>query len=636
MDNMGFIKIAAAIPMGKVADVEYNLDQHKKLIQQAEEQGIKILVFPELSLTSYTCGDLFFHQSLLEAAFAGLVTLAEQSKNSEMLIIVGLPIILQNNLYNCAAVINQGKILGIIPKTHVPNYREFYEIRWFTPYEHQSPLYFTHNGDEIPFHNRLIFKETDHPALQVGVEICEDFWHPIPPSSLLTQNGAIVICNLSASNVLVGKDDYRQLLVKSQSSRTISAYCYCSTGMGESTTDVVFDAAAYIYENGQCLTQSQRFLRENQLIVSDIDCEKLVNERIRMNTFSQRKDDISYIPFQLNIKEEADYQLKYPVYPYPFVPDHPEKLDLRCAEIFSIQSSALAKRLETLENSPAIIGLSGGLDSTLALLVTIKAYQLINSKISKIKAVTMPGFGTSQKTYQLVKKLCSLLQIQLQDLHIRDISKLLYKKIDHNIELQDTVYENIQARARTYLLMSIANQHNGLVIGTGDLSEIALGWSTYNGDHISMYNVNSSVPKTLVRFLINWVAEKEFSGKITEILKAITELPISPELLPPDGNKITQKTEDTIGPYELNDFFLFYFVRQGFSREKILYLAQIAFSTKYDKQEIEKWLNLFYHRFFTSQWKRDCVPAGPKIGSIDLSPRGSWRMPSEAAKNIFQ
>ncbi|HOV13994.1 MAG TPA: NAD(+) synthase, partial [Spirochaetota bacterium] len=554
------------------------------------------------------------------------------TKNLSILILIGIPLINTNKLFNCAAVLNKGKILGIIPKTYIPGYKEFYEPRWFAssfePHSESINLL----GQDVKFSTNLLFIDKNNKNLVVGAEICEDLWMAIPPSSKQALGGATLLCNLSASNVLVAKNEYGRELIKNQSARCIAGYIYVSSGMGESTTDVVFDSDGIICENGQILTESKRFFRENQIIYTEIDVEKLISERIKINTFVNSNEIFQYIEFEGNTNNII---ISRSISAHPFIPDDKKNIDTRCEEIFNIQSSGLAKRLESLPNTKAVIGVSGGLDSTLVLLVTVNTFRILNRNVKEIIAVTMPGFGTTNQTYNNAINLCKNLGIDIIEINIKDISNLMFDKVGVEKEKYDVTYENIQARARTYILMSVANKHNGIVIGTGDLSEIALGWSTYNGDHISMYNVNSSIPKTLVKFLIEWVKDTQFDDTTKIILKEIIEQPISPELLPTDGKDFTQKTEDKIGPYELHDFFLYYFLRYGFKFKKILFLSKIAFKSKYDDITIEKWLNVFFKRFFTNQWKRDCVPAGVKVGTIDLSPRGSWRMPADCDFSDF-
>ncbi len=632
MKNYGFVKIACGIPFGKIADIDHNKNQIISMIKNAAYNDSSLILFPELSITSYTCQDLFQQTSILSKSVDAVFEIAEKTKNLNIVTIVGLPIVNANRLFNCAAVINKGNILGIIPKSYIPGYREFYEPRWFSGMECTHDEEIILNNIKIPFGTDLLFIDKNNSDFIVGVEICEDMWMPIPPSSYQSLAGATILCNLSASNILVGKSEYRREVVKNQASRCIGAYVYCSAGMGESTTDVVFDADATIVENGITLAESKRFLRENQIIYADIDIERLVIDRVRLRSLKILEKKYKMIQFECQNKK---IKINRFFDPHPFVPQDETKLNERCEEIFNIQSAGLAKRLESIPGTKAVIGVSGGLDSTLALLVTIKAFKIVGRNLKDIIAVTMPGFGTSSATYNNIVNLCKKFDIDFREISIKDISTKMLDTINQSPDKHDVVYENIQARARTYLLMTIANKEHGIVIGTGELSEIALGWSTYNGDHISMYNVNSSVPKTLVKFSIKWVSKTEFDNDIKNILNSILDLPISPELIPADGKGIKQKTEDIIGPYELHDFFLYYFIRFGFDSKKILFLAQSAFKDKYDKEIISKWLKVFIKRFFQNQWKRDCVPAGPKVGSVDLSPRGSWRMPSEAENNLF-
>lgn len=632
MDNFGFYKVSAAIPTVSVANPQENSKNIISLVKEAFKENSKMVVFPELSITGYTCGDLFQKSSLINESQLALFNIASNTKELPILILVGLPIPNNNKLYNCAAVINRGKILAIIPKSYIPGYREFYEPRWFSTTESPYSPYVILQGQKINFGTNFLFRDKNESGATIGVEICEDLWVPIPPSSYQALAGATILTNLSASNVLVAKSDYRRELVKNQSARCLAGYIYSSSGFGESTTDVVFDGDATIVENGVILKESKRFLHNNQIIHSEIDLERLQLERIRQNSMSGTEKIFEIIEFET---KKSIINITRKLSPKPFIPQEKNKLSLRCEEIFNIQASGLARRLQSIPNINATIGISGGLDSTLALLVTIKAFSILKKDLQKINALTMPGFGTSSRTYNNAVSLCKELGVNLTEIDIKDISSLMFDKLNISSSNHNIVYENVQARARTYILMSEANKTNSIVIGTGDLSEIALGWSTYNGDHISMYNVNSSVPKTLVIFLVEWIANNEFNENVRKILLDIIEQPISPELIPPKDDEIIQKTEDKIGPYELHDFFLYYFLRFGFSGEKILFLAKIAFKDKYTKDTIKKWLKTFFTRFFHSQWKRDCVPGGPKIGSIDLSPRGSWRMPSEADIDAF-
>jgi len=627
MNKHGFLKVAAAIPFTAVAGVMHNAEQIIAMSIEASYKAASVIVFPELSLTSYTCGDLFLQSDLLRQVEDGLSLILEKTSQLPSLIIIGMPVACNNLLFNCACVLNRGRILGLVPKTYVPGYKEFYEPRWFASSSSLTADSIVVCGQRVPFGTNLLFQDRFNPKMILAIEICEDLWVPIPPSCHHVLAGATVIANLSASNILAGKKEYRTELVKNQSARCICGYIYCSAGMGESTTDVVFDADAIIAENASVLAESVRFIRKEQIIYSEIDVEKMVSERLKMNTFQNSAQPYTCIPYESSSHE---FELTRFIDPHPFVPSDKARFDVRCNEIFNIQAAGLAKRIESIPNCKAVIGISGGLDSTLALLVVSHAFKILKRSPADIITLTMPGFGTTDRTYNNAVTLCKSLGTSFREISIREISNTMFDKIGLETGKYNITYENIQARARTYLLMSVANEENGIVIGTGDLSEIALGWSTYNGDHISMYNVNSSIPKTLVKFLVNWVAENQMEQEIRATLHDITEQPISPELLPSDGKEMSQLTEDKIGPYELHDFYLFHFVRNGFSFKKILYLAELAFKDKYDVETIEKWLRMFFKRFFQNQWKRDCVPGGVKVGSIDLSPRGSWRMPAEA------
>ncbi len=633
MKNYGFIKAGFAVPQLSIGNPDSNAAKIIQLIRQASSSGIKIIVFPELSITSYTSQDLFGNVSLLENSIKALISIAENTKFENILSVVGLPVMWGNSLYNCAAAVCRGEILGLVPKSYIPNYKEFYESRWFTSGKDIKGCSITIGGKEVPFGTDILLRDTTYAGITVGIEICEDLWVPNPPSSTLATCGAVIICNLSASNGLVGKNDYRKSLISSQSARTVSGYIYASSGISESTTDAVFDGAGFIYENGIPLCESELYSFEDQIVHSDIDIERLLLDRTRTGTFDTRHNDCRIIDYAL---EEVFTDIERPVDPHPFVPSNESDLKKRCIEIITIQSRGLAARIKSIGSPKAVIGLSGGLDSTLALLVTIKAFTDIGKPLSDIIGVTMPGFGTTGMTLNAVTELCSELGIGLENIGIKDISELMFEKIGQEPAVHDITYENVQARARTYILMSMANKHGGIVIGTGDLSEIALGWSTYNGDHISMYNVNSSIPKTLVKFLIKQLSTMDFSKKAAEILERILGFPITPELLPSDGKNFVQDTEEKIGPYELNDFFLYYFVRFGFSAEKIVYLCVKAFRDRYSETDIKRHYDNFIKRFFASQWKRDCVPGGPKVGSIDLSPRSSWRMSTESCMNIFR
>ncbi|OHD38957.1 MAG: NAD(+) synthase [Spirochaetes bacterium GWF1_31_7] len=632
MQHYGFIKTALGIPFSNPGDLHTNTEKIIALSIEAFNNGSSIILFPELSITGYTCQDLFSNSIIIQKTIESIITIKNKTKFTDIIITVGAPLIWNNGLYNCAVVIQSGKILGIVPKIFLAQYREFYEARWFKSGLGIKNQHIPIDGEMICFGTETLFRNSKNPAMVIGIEICEDVWTSSPPSGTLAENGATIILNLSASNIIIGKDLYRRKLIEMQSARLIAAYLYCNTSAAESTTDLVFDGDGLIYENGILLSQSERFLRKDQLLYADIDLELLTHERTKITSFPSSSDNFNSIDFS---QQRKTFELTRLYAKHPFVPANNDLLHNRCKEIFTIQATGLAKRLETTQ-CKAVIGLSGGLDSTLALLVTIKAMKLLNKNPqTEIIPITMPGFGTTTMTRNAVEKLCDELAIPLLQYPIHDISNTMFDTIEHPRDTHDITYENIQARSRTYILMSIANKHNGIVIGTGDLSELALGWSTYNGDHISMYNVNSSIPKTLVKYLINEISQTEFDGHAREILSDILTFPISPELLPTSGNTVVQKTEDVIGPYELHDFFLYYFVRWGFTPEKIKCITNKTFSDIYSEDEISQWLTVFIKRFFTSQWKRDCVPAGPKVGSIDLSPRGSWRMSAEMSINDF-
>lgn len=634
---MDFIKVGAACPKTKVADIAYNIENICTCIEDAKKQNIKFLVFPELSVTSYTCGDLFLNSSLLSASLDGLESIVKNSIDKDMLIAVGAPLLYNNALYNCAYLIFEGDILGIVPKSYIPNYSEFYEKRWFTQgvniTDQKVNLSFQ---KDIPFGTNLIFNAGDY---KFGVEICEDLWVTIPPSSYLSLAGANIIGNLSASNELVSKKDYRKSLISNQSARCISSYIYSSAGVHESTTDLLFSGHLIIAENGSTLEENSRFQRDNEVISSCIDIFKLNSERLKNLSFRDSSSFLSqsfkYVDF--NFKDTKINKFARYIDKHPFVPSNIHERDERCKEIFNIQSSALAKRLEHVGLKKAVIGISGGLDSTLALLVIAKTFKLLGIDNKNIITITMPGFGTTDRTYNNALTLCKELNCDLREINIVEASLQHFKDIGHDKDIHDVTYENVQARERTQILMDLANKEGGLLIGTGDLSELALGWCTYNGDHMSMYSVNPSIPKTLVRYLVKYVAENESNKDVSETLLDILDTPVSPELLPKDreGN-ITQKTEDIVGPYELHDFFLYHFIKHGSSKERILFLAENAFKGDYSKEEIQKWLDKFIYRFFTQQFKRSALPDGPKVGSISLSPRGDWRMPSDASFSSFK
>ena len=622
----GFVKIAAAIPRVKVADCGFNSTTINSVLSEAVKQGVEIICFPELSVTAYTCGDLFLQSTLLKGAEEGLALILSNKNSHGPLCFVGMPVKKGNALYNAAIAIQNNKILGVIPKTNIPNYGEFYEKRWFVPgCPEQAVSEITICGQTVPFGTDILFSCGE---VCVGVEICEDLWMPVPPSSRQALAGANILVNLSASNDIAGKDSYVRELVKQQSARCVSAYVYTSAGMGESTTDLVFAGKSVISKNGIILNEAKKFYNDNQLTISEADVEKIMFDRRKNTGFnSNAASTFTFIPFQR--RESCSIPPEVAVNPRPFVPSL-ENMDCRCSEIFQIQAAGLRKRLEHTGIKTAVIGISGGLDSTLALLVCIEAFKMQNLPLQGIIAVTMPGFGTTGRTYNNAIGLIKESGVSLREISIKDACLQHFKDICHNPEIHDVTYENSQARERTQILMDIANMENALVIGTGDLSELALGWATYNGDHMSMYGVNAGVPKTLVRYLIQWQISG-MAGNVRNILEDILNTPVSPELLPADNSgTIAQKTEDIVGPYDLHDFFLYYVLRYGFGPSKIYFLVCGAFKNEFTGKEILKWMNIFYRRFFSQQFKRSCLPDGPKVGSVNLSPRGDWRMPSDA------
>lgn len=632
----GFVKVAAATPEIKVADCIYNREQIVGMIKDCEEEKAKLVVFPELCITGYTCGDLFLHETLLASALEQLKVIKESTKDLEITVVVGLPMMKNHKLYNVAAVLQKGKILGIVPKSYIPNYSEFYEARYFQPaYEENEEI--TVAGEEIPFGTKLIFQCKEYPLFSVAVEICEDLWVPIPPSSKHALAGAMIIANPSASDETTGKEMYRKDLVKNQSARLVSGYIYASAGVGESTTDVVYSGHNIICENGSLLGESTRFLMKGHVTYTEVDVRRLEAERRRMMTYQQEKmTGYQVILFSLSpesVKEET--KLTRYVERSPFVPSVRSDRERRCDEILTIQAAGLSKRLLHTHCNTAVLGISGGLDSTLALLVTVKAFDMVGLDRKNIVAVTMPCFGTTDRTYGNAVNLTKRLGATLREIRINEAVLIHLRDIGHDVDNHDVTYENAQARERTQILMNIANQMGGMVIGTGDMSELALGWATYNGDHMSMYGVNSSVPKTLVRYLVEYYALTCGEEDLKEILLDVLDTPVSPELLPPKDGEISQKTEDLVGPYELHDFFLYYMMRFGCSPRKIYYLATYAFEEAYSKEVILKWLKVFYRRFFSQQFKRSCLPDGPKVGSVALSPRGDLRMPSDAVARIW-
>jgi NAD+ synthase (glutamine-hydrolysing) len=667
----GFVRVAAASPQIRLGDCEHNAQAMVQMLGQADHDKVSIIVLPELCLTGYTCGDLFHQATLLQGAMEALNQVVRESKEIYSgIAVIGVPLLVGDQLFNCAAAFHNGRILGIIPKSYLPNYKEFYELRWFAPSATAKQETVRFDKAEVPFGTQLLFEATDVPGLIIGVEICEDLWMPNPPSSYQALAGATILLNLSASNDLIGKVHYRRQLVQNQSGRCIAGYAYASCGVGESTTDVVYGGHCLIAESAIILAESERFQRQSTLIIADVDLERLRLDRARTNGFGtgllygQSKKEFSRISFNLRQKQwvhfgqkhqPAQDRLRRRVEAHPFVPSGQEQLRERCQEIFSIQVAGLARRLEQIDNPPVTIGISGGLDSTLALLVACKTFDVLGVDRKQIRALTMPGFGTSKRTRVNALALMRELGVTGAEVDIRalcleemralkhtpfgiDSAKLSLEEFQQRLlqvapeRRQDLVFENVQARMRMNLLMN-----SGFVIGTGDLSELALGWCTYNGDHMSMYNPNVSIPKTLVKFLVRWAAEHEFTGDVQHLLLDIVATEISPELLPlAHEGAAGESTESAIGPYELHDFFLYHFLRFGFGPEKILFLAgQTEFSKPYSAEQIASWLRVFIRRFFANQFKRSCLPDGPKVGSISLSPRGDWRMPSDAQAALW-
>lgn len=626
----GFIKLAAATTDIRVADTDFNTSEIIKAMRTAEENGAKVIVFPELCITAYTCGDLFLQQTLISGALKGLEKIRSASEELDITAVVGLPIELDYTLYNCAAVVNRGRIRGIVPKRNIPNYAEFYEQRHFSEY-HGEVKEINLLGEIVPFGCELLFTSSAMPEFCMGIEICEDLWTPCPPSSDHALAGAVVIANLSASDELTSKAEYRELLLKSQSARLYSVYMYADAGRGESTTDLVFAGDNMICENGTVLARAERF--KNSCVYATADLGRLICERRKTTTFRSRSDGYRYVELEMKYTDSA---LDRYIDSRPFVPSLEDKRAQRCEEILTIQSLGLVKRLEHTNASTAVIGVSGGLDSTLALLVTARAFDMLGRGREGIHAVTMPCFGTTSRTYNNAVSFAKSLGVTFSEVQIKDAVLLHFKDIGQDPDCYDVTFENSQARERTQVLMDIANKSGGIVVGTGDLSEIALGWSTYNGDHMSMYAVNAGVPKTLIRYLVEYEADRTNNEALRTTLTDILNTPVSPELLPPQDGEISQKTESIVGPYELHDFFLYYLLRFGFTPSKILRLAVKAFDGVYERDFILGWLKTFYRRFFTQQFKRSCMPDAPKVGSVALSPRGDWRMPSDASLNLWK
>lgn len=640
----GFIKVATAIPSVKVGDVKFNTSQIESQIALAEGQGVEIIVFPELCITGYTCQDLFLQQMLLESAETAMMMLLDFTRQLDIISIVGLPVVVGDLLLNCAAIIQHGKILGLVPKTYLPNYREFYEKRWFASAQDLRETTVRFAGHRITVTpDPQIFITSE--GAQFGVENCEDVWAPAPPSNKLALAGAELIFNLSASDELSGKHTYLKSLLAQQSARTITGYIYSSCGFGESTQDVVFGGNALIYENGSLIAEGERFSLEPQMRIAQIDIEKLRSERRTNSTYVNAQRNVKYAirsgrysvhniemlaPFN-----RRDFVLEREIDAHPFIP-HEAEMGVTCEEIFNIQLMGLAKRIVHTGAKHLILGISGGLDSTLALLVCVKAFDKLGMNRKDIIGVTMPGFGTTDRTYRNAITLMGSLGVTIREISIADAVEQHFKDIGHDISVHDVTYENAQARERTQILMDLSNELGGIVVGTGDLSELALGWATYNGDHMSMYGVNASVPKTLIQHMVRYVAESGVDEKSRVTLLDIVDTPISPELTPADeSGEIRQKTEDLVGPYELHDFFLYYFLRFGFRPKKLFFLACRAFEGVYDEIIVQKWLVVFLRRFFSQQFKRSCLPDGPKVGNVSLSPRGDWRMPSDASSALW-
>ena len=634
----GFIKVAAAVPFVRVADCQYNIEHIEAQVRQADAQGVEIMTFPELCITGYTCGDLFLKPFLIRQAQESLLELAHRTADTEVLFIVGMPILIESQLFNAAVALQGGRILGAIPKTYLPNYREFQEARWFSPAKDLQLATIQIGEQQVPIGYNVLFRSG---GVAIGIEICEDMWTPYTPGTRLTLYGAQIIFNLSASNELVGKNTYLRSLISGLSSQNLCGYVYASCGYGESSTDTVLAGKAFIAEVGKLLVEMPRFVYEERMIISDIDISRIDYDRMSSNSFNASVADhtqrglLTEIPFRLR-SEEASHDIDRTIDQNPFYPDNGTR-DERAEETFDIQVSALVQRLRYMGAEHAVLGISGGLDSTLALLVTVGAFDFLGLDRKGIIGVTMPGLGTSSHTKGNALRLMELLGVTQRTIDIKDACLRHFEAIGHDPAVQDVVYENAQARERTQILMDLANAYNAPVIGTGDLSELALGWCTYNGDHMSMYSVNAGLPKTGVQLVVDYLGRSErFGHELREVLRSIVETPISPELKPVDASgAIQQKTEDVVGPYELHDFFLYNFLGFGYEPSKIYYLACLAFKDKYDEESIYRWLRTFYYRFFTQQYKRTCMPDGPKVSRVSLSPRGDWRVPSDVAPTAW-
>jgi NAD+ synthase (glutamine-hydrolysing) len=648
MPALGYVRVAAISPELRVADVRFNAQKTIEAMNDARKQGAQIIVFPELGLTGYTCGDLFYQHALLEQAKAALIEIANASKQANVVACVGLPLAMDGRLFDCAALVGKGRVLGIVPKTFLPNYSEFYEMRWFASSMQATSDFIRIGDDDVIFGTDLLFRASNIDGCVIGIEICEDLWAVNPPSGNLAVGGATILLNPSASPETLAKSDYRRELLRNQSARCLAAYVYAGSGPNESTMDVVFGGHSIIAENGSILAESERFKLSTTIAIADIDLQRLSHERQNNTTFAAERERTHFREsiFELGetqSKKHGAAKLLRPLSPTPFVPSDKTQRDKHCNEIFNIQATGLAKRLKHTNAKRITIGVSGGLDSTLALLATIRAFDQLGLDHKGIHAITMPGLGTTRRTKENALGLMKQLGVTSREISIAASVRQHFKDIRHDENDHDVVYENAQARERTQILMDVANEIGGFVVGTGDLSEAALGWMTFNGDHMSMYHVNAGVPKTLVRYLIAWCAESVFSGETSRILRDIVATPISPELLPLDKGKLKQKTEDTVGPYVLHDFFLFHHVRYGYPPRKIFYLARLAFkyvhkesnNVVFSDAEILKWLKVFYTRFFSQQFKRSSMPDGPKVGSVALSPRGDWRMPSDADPSVW-
>lgn len=637
LKEYGLLRIAVASIEMRIADVDFNLQEILRISKVAVENNASVILFPELSITGYSCADLFFQKHLLDKSIEALAKIVEFTQNNPIAIVVGLPLLIDNKLYNTAAFVSDGEIAGFSVKTYLPNYNEFYEKRWFASAEELSVEFINIGGTEIPIGNNLIYYCSTFPELKIGIEICEDLWAVKPVSSNLALGGANVILNPSAGNELVAKKNYRTTLILNQSARTNSVYAYSNASAWESSTDLVFSGHCLIAENGELLAETERFSFQSQIAFADIDLQKIQNERLKNSTFDINKSEMDFrvIEFKLEFQKVSNTIRK--INPKPFLPTNPENKNEVCSEIIELQSTGLARRLLHTGLSKLVVGVSGGLDSTLALVVCLEATKKIGLPSNNIIAVSMPGFGTSRRTKNNAKILAETLMVSYREISIVESTTQHLKEIGHNLENINVTYENAQARRRTHILMDVANEVGGIVVGTGDLSEIALGWNTYNADHISMYNVNSSIPKTLVKTIIEWYADKSNSLEIRQVLHDIISTPISPELLPnKDETQITQETEEIIGPYVLHDFFIYHFIRNNFSPKKILFLAKIAFQGIFEEEKIKNTFQIFIQRFFQNQFKRSCSPDGVKVGSVSLSPRGDWRMPSDASSNIWK